>query len=154
MTIRTQNLVTRNLITIPTGSRLSDAHQLMKEKKIRHLPVVEANGSIIGIVSSRDIRQLEESKNLMVDWVMTSPVYCVEANLPLKKALHKMLELKVSCLLVLKSDDTVDGIMTTDDIMWYLASLLSDEKEVPQSFTEMTLQTVGQISQQLANIGI
>lgn len=154
MTIRTQNLVTRNLITIPTGSRLSEAHQLMEEKKIRHLPVVEANGSIIGIVSSRDIRQLEESKNLMVDWVMTSPVYCVEANLPLKKALHKMLELKVSCLLVLKSDDTVDGIMTTDDIMWYLASLLSDEKEVPQSFTEMTLQTVGQISQQLANIGI
>ncbi|MDT7886235.1 MAG: CBS domain-containing protein [Thermoproteota archaeon] len=47
--------MTKNPITIYFDESLEKAIQIMKEKNIRHLPVVNKEGKLIGMISSRDI---------------------------------------------------------------------------------------------------
>ena len=47
--------MTKNPITIYFDENLEKAIQIMKEKNIRHLPVVNKEGKLIGMISSRDI---------------------------------------------------------------------------------------------------
>ncbi|MEM3832710.1 MAG: CBS domain-containing protein [Thermoprotei archaeon] len=52
---RLEKVITRNLITINEEDYLSKASLLMREKNIRHLPVVNKEGKVIGIISARDL---------------------------------------------------------------------------------------------------
>jgi FOG: CBS domain len=47
--------MTKNPITIYFDENLEKATLLMKEKNIRHLPVINKEGKLIGMLSSRDI---------------------------------------------------------------------------------------------------
>jgi CBS domain-containing protein len=47
--------MTKNPITIYFDENLEKAIQIMKEKNIRHLPVVNKEGKLIGMISARDI---------------------------------------------------------------------------------------------------
>ena len=47
--------MTRQPWTISSQSSLSDAHAVMREHAIRHLPVID-DGKLVGIVSDRDLR--------------------------------------------------------------------------------------------------
>ncbi len=99
--------MTKKLVTVPWGTPLSEASAIMEEKRIRHLPVVDEDGSILGILSKKDLNVLN-SINLGVERVMTSPVLSVKDNLPLRSAIYKLIENKVSSLIV-RSDDDVES---------------------------------------------
>ena len=43
------------VVTIPPGTRLQDAYRIMRDKAIRHLPVLEG-GRLLGVVTDRDLR--------------------------------------------------------------------------------------------------
>jgi CBS domain-containing protein len=47
--------MTKNPITIYFDENLGKAIQVMKEKNIRHLPVVNKEGNLVGMISARDI---------------------------------------------------------------------------------------------------
>ncbi|MEQ1516435.1 MAG: CBS domain-containing protein [Usitatibacteraceae bacterium] len=47
-------VMTRNPITVPPDTSVSDAILLMKERRFRHLPVVAASGKVVGMFSFRD----------------------------------------------------------------------------------------------------
>ncbi len=53
--------MTRKVITISKDADILDAHEKMAEKRIRHLPVVDA-GRLVGIISMGDL----------VRWIMRS----------------------------------------------------------------------------------
>ena len=48
--------MSRDLITALPDMKIADARNLMQEKKIRHLPVVNEKGLLLGMVSDRDVR--------------------------------------------------------------------------------------------------
>ena len=48
--------MTRQVITVDLDVRIFDAQELMQANDIRHLPVVEKDDKLVGIVSDRDIR--------------------------------------------------------------------------------------------------
>ena len=87
--------------------------------------------------------------------MMNTDVEYIDSNVPLRQAILKMLEKKISSLLVSTSDETIVGIITTDDLLWHLARLLAYEKEDKGHFvTAMQLQTVGEIANQAATAGL
>jgi CBS domain-containing protein len=49
--------MSRRVATVRPDARLGEAARLMGARKIRHLPVVEAAGRLVGIVTARDLRQ-------------------------------------------------------------------------------------------------
>jgi CBS domain-containing protein len=49
--------IQKNPVTITPEASFFEARNLIHEKGIRHLPVVDKNNSLVGIVTDRDIRE-------------------------------------------------------------------------------------------------
>lgn len=116
--------MTRGLITIRSGESVSDVIGLMEENRIRHVPVVDASNSIIGIVSRRDYSEAGDLDKLKVDVVMSAPVFSIAETTAMSVGVTKMLEKKISSLIVTNSKDEPVGIVTTEDFLRVLVKLL------------------------------
>lgn len=55
--IKVRDVMTKNPFTIDPEARLTTAMEYMKMKKVRHLPVVDDDGQLVGIITDRDLRQ-------------------------------------------------------------------------------------------------
>jgi CBS domain-containing protein len=60
------DLMTRDPVTIAPHDTLATAWTLMRERRIRHLPVVERDGRIVGLVTHRDLLAASQS-SLTID---------------------------------------------------------------------------------------
>ena len=149
----TKDIMTTQLVTIPVGSWLSAAVELMSEKRIRHLPVVDPSGKIVGILSWRDFSHLENIP-FRVEHFMKSPVEYVSEETPLRSAIFHMLEKKISALLTADESGRAVGVVTTDDLLWYLAHLLEKESTQHPFSSIFSLRTLGEIANQLNLAGI
>ncbi|MBU0767675.1 MAG: CBS domain-containing protein, partial [Proteobacteria bacterium] len=57
-------VMTRNVVTIDKDADISEAQEKMSKHLFRHLPVVDENNRLIGIVTDRDIRSVLPSSRL------------------------------------------------------------------------------------------
>ena len=133
------------LVTVSTELSIAQAYTVMRENKIRHLPVVNKDG-IVGILSDRDIQRAMkvniedmwsvkvmstsfDPSHIAADF-MSWPVETVSTDAALKIVLEKLLSKKVSALLLVASHQEVTGIVTTDDLLsMFHASLEKQEAE-------------------------
>lgn len=150
-----KTIMSKNLKTISTGTTLQDAYALMEEFRVRHLPVINESQEIIGIVSYKNLLTDPTVLLMPVEFFMSFPVVEVPENTTLKSAILKILEKKISSLLITNNEQEVVGIVTTDDLLWHLASHISADEEVSDSFiSTKNLQTVGEIARLLSQAGI
>jgi len=150
-----KKIITTHLLVMPTGSSLCEAQSLMTEKRIRHLPIVNDSGEIIGVLTQNSLYHLEIMKNLKVDDVMSTKILTINQNTPLRVAIFKFLENKTSSLLVIDQNRTVIGIMTTDDLLWHLSTLLEDAGHKRFSFSSLfDMQTVGEVAKHVATLAL
>jgi len=127
--ITVKEWMTSDVITVKPGTRISEAHQIMKEKGIRRLPVVE-NNRLMGIITIGDVREASPSDattlsiwelnylwaQLTVEKVMTTNVITVKATTPILDAAELMLEHKISGLPVVNDQGVLAGVITESDI--------------------------------------
>jgi len=137
-----KELVNDDLITIAWGDSMASAAKRMEKLKIRHLAVVDEQGEIVGILSDRDVQRAmnptislddagqgvyseidEFDPDARVRHYMAWPPKTVPANTDLKEVAALMVTEKISSLLVQDGDDTI-GIITTEDLLKVLMSLL------------------------------
>lgn len=113
--------------TIRRDAKLAQAHELMREHKIRHLPVLEA-GKLVGIVSERNVylfdRLADLDTDVTVEDAMTVDVYAVSCEDSLDSVVEKMAEHKYGSVVVMSRQGMVEGIFTTADGMQVLADVL------------------------------
>jgi acetoin utilization protein AcuB len=114
--------------TIRKDAKMSQAHQLMREHKIRHLPVLEA-GKLVGIVSERDLHLIEtlpdcDPDEVTVEEAMIQDVYAVNADDPVDGVVEKMSLHKYGSAVVLDRRGGVQGIFTTVDALRAFAKIL------------------------------
>ena len=81
-----------NLISISEDRDIDTADGLMKINKIRHLPVVNANNELSGILSVKDIARAKDKKK-PIKSVMTTPVRVVKKTANVKTVIELMLKL-------------------------------------------------------------
>jgi CBS domain-containing protein len=154
MTTKTGDLMSKKLIATTVGTSVAAAAQLMEDKRIRHLPVVDEAGDIIGVFSKRDFTSFETLLEFNVEHLMTAPVEFVSYEMPVRNAVFRMLESKISSLIIVDAKDEAIGIITTDDMLWHLAALMkNDEESSDQLLSAGTLQTIGQVAHQMASLG-
>jgi signal-transduction protein with cAMP-binding, CBS, and nucleotidyltransferase domain len=77
-------VMSKTLFAVPVGTSAAQARELMLEKRLRHLPVIDENADIVGMVSERDLQHLPLPKKISVDLIMTSPVFSVSAKSSLR----------------------------------------------------------------------
>lgn len=161
----------QNLTCIHWVESLDQAYRLMNEKKIRHLPVVDDRGAIVGLISDRDFQramfidqpdfvsgktpQPEFDPRAKVRDFMSWPVETIGESETIAHAARTMIDKKISSLLVIKGAD-VTGIVTTNDMLRALLerpeNLLEDLKSRARS--AIYDSPIGTIAQTLSNIGI
>lgn len=118
---------------VPPDTSLSDAYALMRERGIRHLPIVN-EGRLVGVVTDRDLRLATSSlqstpfqATASVMQVMSSPVVTAAALDPVEEGARLMRRQKIGCLPVL-DDDRLVGIVTGTDLLDALMRLTGLEK--------------------------
>jgi acetoin utilization protein AcuB len=134
--------MTPNPITITPETTHKQASELMKEHHIHHLPVVDKQGKLAGIVVFEDLLSAQPSpattlsiyeihsllSRLQVKDLMTHPVYTVSVDCPLEEAARLMLSEDIGCLPVMDRDELV-GIITDADIFQTFVALLGGGEE-------------------------
>lgn len=113
--------------TIDRRASLAAAHQLMREHRIRHLPVLD-EGRLVGIVSQGDLHLLETIAELDLEDVevaeaMTPNPCVVPGDTPLDEVVEIMADKKYGSVLILGRDG-VEGIFTTIDACRAFAATL------------------------------
>lgn len=109
----------RPVITILPQATAAGALGLMRRGKFRHLPVVDARGKLVGVVSDRDLGRSASS----VGEVMTRDVVTVQPSTDIRQAARLMRERKIGCLPVVE-DGRLVGILTEADVLCALEELL------------------------------
>jgi len=114
--------------SIRSTQSLAAAHKLMRSHRLRHLPVLDAAGRLVGIVSERDLYLLETFKDVdaqavQVEAAMTSDIYAVSPGEPLGNVVREMARNKNGCALVVESGNVV-GIFTAIDALQAFAEQL------------------------------
>lgn len=125
---------------ITTRHTLAEAHQAMRERGVRHLPVVD-DGQLKGVVSQRDLYLLETLRGVdaareMVEEAMSSEPYVVAPDAALEEVAEAMATQKHGSALVVE-EATLVGIFTTTDALKALVALLRrSRKGAEESDTE------------------
>jgi acetoin utilization protein AcuB len=130
------DFMTRSVHTIGTRSPLVDAHRLMNEHAIRHLPVLEG-GKLVGVVSMRDLHLIETLKGVdpqevAVEEAMARDAYTVPPGTALLEVARTMAQHKYGSVVVAR-DSRVEGIFTTVDAMRALETLLTSPEAAAAS---------------------
>jgi len=104
-------------VTIRIGSNVQDALDMMSEYKIGGIPVVDAEGYLVGIVTNRDLR-FEKDMLKLVDYVMTPKDRLVTTNqsTDLESAAQILQEHKIEKLPIVGKDGKLIGLVTYKDI--------------------------------------
>jgi acetoin utilization protein AcuB len=121
--------MTAKVITVDEDISLMKASRLMKEHRVKHLPVLRKD-RLVGIVSDRDIKEAQPSKATLLDVhelyylldkievkdVMTGKPYTTSAGEIVERAANLMLEHDISALPVVNEEGELDGIVTKGDL--------------------------------------
>jgi acetoin utilization protein AcuB len=113
--------------TISTRQTLAEAHQAMRERGVRHLPVV-VDGRLVGVVSQRDLYLLETLRGVdvgreLVEEAMSDEPFVVAPDSSLEEVAEAMAKNKIGSALVVESA-TLVGIFTSTDALRALVTLL------------------------------
>ena len=148
--MRVSELMSRGVSTIGVSDSAHTAVGRMLAKKIRHLPVVDARGALVGVVTDRDLRHYLFSpgvfkalgsvsadavlKAATVNDVMSRPAISVGPDDDLETAVNIMLEHRIGSLPVVDQARVV-GIITETDLLRRIVTACSREcEEIVVSF--------------------
>lgn len=122
-----QKYMTTTPHSIGAEQTLAHAHEVLREHKIRHLPVLRG-GALVGMITQRDLALVEALKDVdprkvLVEEAMSTSLYTVEPDAPLDEVVSEMAEKKYGSAVVVQNHKVV-GIFTTVDVCTALADLL------------------------------
>jgi len=113
--------------TVGSDQTLSQAHAILHEHRIRHLPVLRG-GELIGMLTERDLALIGAIKGvdphvIMVEEAMSTGIYSVSPNSPLDEVVSEMASKKYGSAVVVQNGKVV-GIFTTIDVCTAFSELL------------------------------
>jgi len=125
--------MTPNPTTVTTDTTLKDAIELVRSKPFRHLPVLDENGKLVGVVTEKSLvyaapTPITTLSIFEVDYVLSRvkigqllhrEVIAVEPDLPIEEAASIMVENRIGCLPIVEHGELV-GIISDTDIFCVL----------------------------------
>ncbi len=140
--MKVSGFMSRKLITSRPDAGIRETFFRMRAERVRHLPVVDTEGKLVGIISDRDLRrpdwvdedpdvshvyQLEDQ--LLVGDLMTTNVITAHARDRLSKVVMVFREHRFGALPVLDKHEMLVGIITPHDLLAALAECLDTQRK-------------------------
>lgn len=130
-----ENIMSTDVFTLGRNDKLSIADDVMSQKRIRHLPVLDADGMLCGILTQRDLfrgallrslgyGQRAEQKlldSLTVKDAMRDEVVTISPKSTLSDAATLMLSKKIGCLPVVEGERLLGMISEADFVKQFAA---------------------------------
>ena len=138
MQTKVADLMTRKVFTLEAEKRLFIAQQIMDWAHVRHVPVVDGQGRVVGLVSHRDVlrasistlsskvAKVESQQHLSgipIRDVMRAPVQTITQDLSVQEAAKLMRRGKIGCLPVVNAELELIGIITESDLLKVIEQL-------------------------------
>lgn len=127
-----QYYMSKNPVTVAPEKSIEDARQLLENYHFRHLPVVDSFGSLLGMVTDRDLRSaypstvldsteqsrvLDRVRNIPVSDIMSSNNIWLSPSSTLDDALLMFEKRTVGALPVVNVNMLVVGILSFNDLL-------------------------------------
>jgi acetoin utilization protein AcuB len=132
MVLLIQDWMKRDVLTLGPEASAFDALRLTRDRRIRHIPVVE-DDRMVGIVSDRDLRnaspplgdpeRVSTMKEIRLEDVMARKVITVRPEDTIVHAAQEMYERKIESLPVV-AEEKLLGIVTSSDVMRALVAVI------------------------------
>jgi CBS domain-containing membrane protein len=119
-------MTSENLQTLHKDLPLRIAGEIMEWQSIRHVPVVDDEGRVVGLVTHRDLLRLAASgsQGAPVREVMTPVRMTFMPETPLKVIIETMITNKWGCVLIADEDRRLLGIITEADFLRIVYGML------------------------------
>ena len=124
-----QSYMSSPVQTLPLGSSIAQALTLLERGDFRHLPIVDSNGRLRGILSDRELFLAKHERGIApedvtVDEMMTRSPFHVSPDTPIEEVALVMARRKYGCAVVVAGEKVV-GILTTTDALRGFVELLA-----------------------------
>ena len=146
--MKVKDVMTKDVVTVEPRTPLKEVARLLVDRRVSGVPVVDLDGTVVGVVSEGDIlvkeRDRQSPQSLLghlLDWddgerlrhdardaadAMTGPAVTIRPSRPLSEAAALMLDRSVTRLPVVDQHGTLGGIVTRADLVRAFAR--SDEE--------------------------
>ncbi len=161
-------LMSKSPVVITPEISVPEALNLMHEKKIRRLPVIDAQGKLVGIVSEKDLLYVSPSpatslsvweikelvSKVKVESVMKRKVITATEDTPVEEAARLMADKKIGSLPVLRDMHLV-GVVTDTDLFNAFLGMLGGRRTGVRltAFTSGAKGTVAKITSAIYGLG-
>ena len=131
-------------IAVEADAPMLAALDLMFDHGFRHLPVIDAERRVIGVVGFSDLRaalpipislsaplpsaERDELRGGLVSEVMSEAPITVGPQQPLEEAAQLMIDRRIGCLPVIDEQGRLDGILSETDLVQALLTALWTER--------------------------
>lgn len=120
----------REVFSLPEEKSVLEAAQYLREKSVRSVGVIDAQGKLVGVVSHSDISDKIAAENKCPAWIkvseiMTRDLLTVTPAMTFDECLQLMDQNGVYHLLIVDSDGGYRGMLSVSDLLRVMAS---DEK--------------------------
>ena len=136
-----EDIMVRDVITLKKDATLQEAIDLVKQKNIRHIPIVNDEQKLIGLITDVDIRsatpsifhinEFKEDLQKPVSDFMITDIYTAHPLDFVEEAAFVFYEQKISCMPVI-SDDKLIGIVTETDLLHTYVELTGTNQPASQ----------------------
>jgi len=120
---------------------VTEVQELMREKKFRHLPILDGDGNLTGLVTQRSLLKVLPSDvsgfsrfeisyilgKITAKDVMTTEVITIDENVAIEEAARIMADHKIGCLPVCDGEKIV-GIITDNDLFAVMVDLMGGRR--------------------------
>jgi CBS domain-containing protein len=158
--MKIQDVMTTDVITVDPETSLKEVATTLAERRISGLPVVDADGDVVGVISEADIlfKEVgEKGPQGVIAWLlepggdakldartareaMTGPARTIGPERPLAEAAKRMLEEAVNRFPVVDADGRLVGIVTRADLV--RAFVRSDQSIANEIREDVILKTL------------
>jgi CBS domain-containing protein len=142
--ITVDEIMTTRPFTLPATATLADAIRVMAEKSIRHIPIMDAEGRLEGLVTRHDVlatldstlrakTERRDPATISLAEIMTRDLKTVDGGTNLRRAALLLEEHKYSCLPVM-TEGRLSGIVTDVDLVAVAINLIEqlETSEAPR----------------------
>lgn len=170
MEIHLKEMMSTQLKTIHSDETLSNAFAKFKVNSIRHLPVLDNEGKLVGLLTEQDLQKAQYAETLLdahglaegpifkrgarVEDYMSRNVICLTETCELLTAVQAMVDEEASAVIVTRNNEMI-GILTHVDLLRLLTVILKKNETLPQKMEAFAYNSsLGSLVNFLAGIGI
>ena len=142
MKVKVSSYMSPTVISIPPTMGIREAFFKMKENSIRHLPIIDKNNTLVGIISDRELRRpnwVDEAQDIshvyyldnsmLVSDVMITNVHVVHTYDTLNKGVSLLLDNHIGAAPVLDKTGNIVGMLSAIDLLRALKDSIDQQRK-------------------------